>query len=346
MHIEKGIYTLGVQLPLDCGELLAAPQVAFETYGNPQAKRAIALIHGFSTSHRVAEPLEGEPLPFALDGFLQGVIGPGQPFDTSDTLILSLGLLGAPFGSSSPISANPEHGAMWGPAFFPVTADDMARAASACARALGVKRLEAVVGWDLGGIVALQMGSLFPEFVKRVAMLGACLALPDATRRTLFEFRGALEADRAWQGGWYGPGEEPRAPFQKGRLAHLRLLHGPNGLERREGDLFAVEKALTAEAAHFIANHDARAYAALCEAWGRVDLYERLPQHRLQVLVGASATDLLCPPERVRDAHHRLHAAGCQASYFEIQTGFGHRAFELEPTKWASRVRSFIDDGS
>ncbi len=56
-----------------------------------------------------------------------------------------------------------------------------------------------------------------------------------------------------------------------------------------------------------------------------------------------SRTDVLFPPKLAPDVMARLHAAGVDATYVEIDSDFGHLASGADCAKWAPALRSFLD---
>ena len=337
------VFPLPAALPLECDDLLIAPTAAYETYGEPRPDAAILLLHGVAQSHRAAaETLVDAQEAYAPHGWFSGGLGHGKPLDCDSTWFISVGLLGSPWGSTSPISPHPEFGDAYGPDFPSVTATDMARAAAAVCRGLGVKRLVGAFGVGLGGMVALRLASLFPEFVGSVAALGTTASLPDAHRRRMASVRQMLDADRAYRHGYYEAESPPAAAVQRVRLAMLRELYPRDFLARRHGDLFEAERALEAEAASFARQFDANCYATLCEAHARADLYESLGRIKARTLLLTASTDTLAPPERARDTYHRLTAAGAPARYYELQSDAGHRAYDVESARVGQVLREFF----
>ena len=337
------IFFLPAALPLECDELMLAPMVAFETYGEKRPDAAVLLLHGVTHSHCAAsgEP-PGPDLPYSPDAWFANAVGPGKPIDTDTFWVISCGLLGSPWGSSSPVSPNPETGSPYSVDFPPITATDMARAAGGLCRSLGVTRLAGVVGHGFGGMVALRLASLFPETVASVTTLGTTASLPDSLRRKLASVRQQLDADRAFKHGQYTTQAPPEAAMQRVRLGLLRELYPRDYLARIHGDLFAAERALDSEATEFSWVFDANCYAALCDAHARTDLYESLGRIKARTLVLTASTDVLAPPERARDTYHRLTASGVQARYYELQSDAGHRAYELEAAKVGMVIRDFL----
>ncbi|NPC81722.1 alpha/beta hydrolase, partial [Pyxidicoccus fallax] len=139
-----GTHLFSVPLPLEEGELLGNPQVAWETYGEPSDGKAVVVLHDLSHSHRALGPVEDGA--YQPSGWARALIGPGLALDPDSTPVVVPGLLGSPFGTTSPASLDPATGERWGLTLPPLTVLDMARGVSAMLRALGLKRVRALVG--------------------------------------------------------------------------------------------------------------------------------------------------------------------------------------------------------
>ena len=85
------------------------------------------------------------------------LIGPGRALDTERVGVLCANLLGGRYGTTGPTSPDPRTGRPYGAAFPAVSTRDQARAQWRLLDALGIDRLELVVGGSLGGMVALEV---------------------------------------------------------------------------------------------------------------------------------------------------------------------------------------------
>src|SRR5437868_1575355 len=87
-------------LSLDCGVTLAPVDVAYETYGELNAKRnnAILVLHAFSgDAHAAGDSSEtGQP------GWWDNMIGPGKAFDTDQYFVICTNVIGGCRGTTGP----------------------------------------------------------------------------------------------------------------------------------------------------------------------------------------------------------------------------------------------------
>src|SRR3984957_19912600 len=141
-------------ITLDCGSTLGPVDVAYETYGELNARKnnAILVLHAFTGD---AHPAGTDKIPGAA-GWGDRMIGPGKGFDTDKYFVICSNILGGCRGTSGPGSANPETGCPYAMAFPPVTIPDRVRLQKMLVDHLGIERLLAVAGGSMGAMQALQ----------------------------------------------------------------------------------------------------------------------------------------------------------------------------------------------
>ncbi len=322
------------------GGLLGGVQVAYELYGEPSGEKSVVLLHDLTSSHRALGPVEAEA--YRPSGWGTQLVGPGKALDPASVPIICPNLLGSPFGSTSALTVNPETGEPLGAELAEVSILDMARAVSALLRALGVRRVRALVGVGLGGMVALRLAALFPELAQGVVAIGAAHSLPETLRERMGLTRQVLWMDPEYRGGRYALDRPPRRTLRKQRLEYLRLLHGRESLAGHFPSPEAAERFLTEEAEAFADRFDANAWALLCATYVAADLSEVLEQVRANVLLLAGTSDVLAPPSRVRDLYHRLSASGCKAHYHELTGTSDHATLLSDAERLHGPLRDFL----
>jgi len=335
-----GTHLLTVPLPLEEGGLLDGTQVAYEAYGEPSGENSVVLLHDVAQSHRALGPPEASA--YQPSGWGRELIGEKRPLDPSSLHIISMNLLGSPFGTTSPITEDPFTGQMLGPAMPLLTTGDMARTVSALLRGMGLKRVRALVGVGLGGLVALRLAALFPDVAAGVVAIGAARTLPEALRDRVGMFHQLMWMDPEYKEGFYRHGGGPLRTMKKLRLEYLRLVYGREYLAARYRDIDVAEKTLDEDAEAFAKAFDPNAWILMCMAYSGCDLTEYLPKVQAKVLLIAGASDVLAPPARVRETYHLLSAAGVQARYHEIQGASDHGALLTETRRINGPVRDFL----
>ncbi|HJU54232.1 MAG TPA: homoserine O-acetyltransferase [Pyrinomonadaceae bacterium] len=323
---------------LDGGGSLRPVTLRYALYGelNEARDNAILVCHALSGSARVAD-------------WWPELLGEGKPFDAARYCVIGTNVLGSCYGSTGPLSQDPQRsGEAYGADFPVVSIADMVRAQARLVEHLGVTRLHTVTGGSIGGMQALRWAVDFPERVERCVAIGAAplnamgLALNHLQRR-------AIMSDPAWRGGRYNTDEQPVAGLAQARAIAMctyksaglfasRFERRPdrsgedphNSLDGR----FDVAGYLDYQGQIFTKRFDANSYLVISKAMDNFDLargYETeeaaLKRVCASLLLVGISSDWLFPAEDVRALAARARAAGADAVYRELQSSHGHDGF-------------------
>ena len=356
-------FPAGQGLRLDSGARLEALDVAYQTYGRLNATKtnAVLVCHALTMDQHAAgtNPTTGKP------GWWSRVVGPGLPLDPKRYFIVCANVVGGCMGSTGPASINPATGDPYGLAFPVITIADMVRAQAMLIAALGIETLFAVVGGSMGGMQVLQWAADYPEKLFSAVCIGA--APRHSAQNIAFHEVGrqAIMADPDWRGGAYEvAGVRPEKGLAVARMAaHITYL-SEAALQRKFGrELqrdglswgfdadFQVESYLRHQGASFVDRFDANSYLYITRA---LDYFDLAAQHEgvlakafakargVRFCVLSFSSDWLYPTAESRDIVRALNAAGCRASFAEIETDKGHDAFFLDEPQLDATLRGFF----
>ncbi|MDO5492397.1 MAG: homoserine O-acetyltransferase [Nesterenkonia sp.] len=263
----------------EAGGHLPHVEIAYETWGrlNAAGDNVVLVAHALTGDSHVATT-EADPSP----GWWEALVGPGRPVDTDRWFVVAPAMVGGCYGSTGPASADPD-GRPWGSRFPFVTIRDAVRLERRLLGALGVTRLQAVIGGSMGGARALEWAATFPEMVAGVGVF-ACGAETTAEQIAFGQAQiKAIENDPDFAGGdYYGL----RPPLQglalARRIAHItyrseqelgfrfgREKQGseePLGAAGRRTGRYQVESYLDHQATKLISRFDPNAYLVVAEA--------------------------------------------------------------------------------
>lgn len=347
------------------GDSLPGITVAYETYGRLNARKnnAILLFHALSGSQHAAgttesvEGLEGRWTDDVKKGWWELFIGPGKALDTNRYFIICANYLGGCYGSSGPASINPETGRPYGKDFPPVLSSDVVRSQAALLDHLGVQKLHAVMGASVGGLLALNFATLFPERVKIVVPVASGLRTTVLTRLTLFEQVLAIENDPHFRGGDYYDGPAPEYGLALARMiSHKTFVH-LDAIEKRAQDNVRqsddqlawykmghnVESYMLHQGKKFVSRFDANCYLRIINMWLRFDLlkdagvssykelFERSVAAGHHYLVFSIDSDFCFYPEEQAEMVQALEQAKVSNMHITVHSNKGHDSFLLEP---------------
>jgi homoserine O-acetyltransferase len=276
-------------------------RVAYRRDGPPTAS-AVLVVHALTGSADAAGDW-WEPL-----------IGPGKALDTDERQTICFNLLGSCYGTTGPREVAD---------FPPITPRDMARAQWAALDALGVERLELVVGGSLGGMVALEVALERPDAVDTVMPIAAPAAIGNLAAGWNHIQLQLLDLDRD-------------RGLELARQLAMTTYRSEVDFDTRDG----ISSYLEHQGRKLRQRFDAGSYAALAGAMNVHDIgRERgglADALRLLANAGVAVTgvgiegDILYGPRQVHALVDAARSAEVDASYREIHSDKGHDAFLVE----------------
>jgi homoserine O-acetyltransferase len=324
---------------LESGAVLPELRVAYRTWGSldAQAANAVVICHALTGSADA-------------DRWWTRMFGPGRAFDAGRDFIVCSNLLGSCYGTTGPASIDPATGRPYLGRFPAITIRDMVQVQHALVSALGVRRVQLVIGGSLGGMQVLEWGLLHPELVDALAFIAStarhsawAIGLSEAQRQTIY-------ADPRWRDGQYLPEDPPSAGLAAARMQAMLSYRSAPSFEERFGrrpqaeDLFAVESYLRYQGKQLVDRFDAAAYVALTRAMdthdvarGRGDLDQVLRSIRQPTLVVSIDSDVLYWPVEQREVARLVPGA----RFAVMDSPQGHDAFLIDVDRLSDLVAEF-----
>lgn len=325
-------FTFNEPFTLESGEVLPEVKLRASIYGrlNEDRSNAILVFHALTGSSRIRD-------------WWNGMMCNGCALDTSEFAFVCVNYLGSSYGSTS-ASTLKKRRAKNGRSELPIiTLRDIARTNFLMLEHLGIKKLHAVVGGSVGGMLALQFASDFPEVAAHCVSIAATplsamgLALNHLQRQAIKQ--NDLEMARKIAVVSY------KSPRQFGE----RFGRNPNrnGENPREsyGDRFDVGGYLDHQGDLFRDRFEIESYELITKAMDLFDLTDAdIRRIKTKVSLVGISSDWLFPANDVRELTQRFVHNGVNAAYFEIDSEDGHDAF-LSDTAETSRVLHRVLNG-
>lgn len=351
-------------LHLLSGKVLPAYELVVETYGtlNADASNAVLVCHALNASHHVAGEYVGQQ---RSTGWWDNMIGPGKPVDTNRFFVIGVNNLGSCFGSTGPMSLNPQTGKPYGADFPVVTVEDWVHTQARLADKLGIAQFAAVMGGSLGGMQALQWSLSYPQRVRHCVVVASTPKLSAQNIAFNEVARQAIVSDPDFHGGnYYAHGVVPKSGLRVARmLGHITYLSGNDMTEKFGRQLkgedytysfgvdFQVESYLRYQGDKFSEYFDANTYVLITKALDYFDPARHFDGNLPQALQPAVAdfllvsftTDWRFDPSRTREIVQALMANKRRVSYAEIDAPHGHDAFLLADARYHNVVRSYFE---
>ena len=350
---------------LKSGARLPGFELVYETYGTLNATRsnAVLVCHALSGGHHVAGIHADDPKNV---GWWDNLVGPGKPLDTNKFFVVGVNNLGGCFGSTGPLSINPETGKRYGADFPLVTVEDWVAAHARLADHLGIDIWAAVLGGSLGGMQALEWSLQFPDRIRHAMVIASAPKLSAQNIAFNEVARQAILSDPDFHGGHYA--EHGVVPVHGLRLArmvgHITYLSDSQmgekfGRQLRDGEHkfsydvdFEIESYLRYQGDKFAGFFDANTYLMTTKALDYFDpafdydgnLAAALARAKAKFFVASFSTDWRFAPARSREIvfallHNRRHVA-----YAEIDCDAGHDSFLLDDAHYHAVLRAYLEN--
>ena len=362
-------HALPSPLPMKRGGVLHGARVAYETWGTPSpaGDNAVLLLTGLSPdAHAASSPAD----PAA--GWWEPMLGPGKPIDTSRWFVVCVNPLGSCKGSTGPASINPANGQPYRLDFPELSIEDVADAAAAVVRGLGIERLACVIGNSMGGMTALALLLRHPGIARaHVNISGSARALPFSIAVRSLQ-REAIRLDPNWNHGQYDDASYPESGMRiarklgvityrsalewDGRFGRVRLDEALLPSDSGHGDPFAqefqVESYLEGHARRFVRRYDPNCYLYLSRSMDWFDVAEHAGGDVLAALarieleralaIGAS-TDILFPVQQQEEIAIGLAGGGAHTQFVGLDSPQGHDAFLVDYERVGPALRQVLD---
>lgn len=356
------------------GESLPGITVAYETYGtlNARASNAVLLFHGLTASQHAAGFNPEVPGVGALwtteckTGWWDKFIGPGKALDTNKFFVVCANFLGGCYGTSGPTSIDPTTGKPYGSKFPTVWIPDIVDSQMLLLDHLGIRKLHAVVGASLGGMMCLSLATRYPDRVGIVVPVATGLRTTPLHRVHNFEQIVAIVRDPNFRGGDYYDGPPPLDGLGLARMIGHKTFISLHTLdERARGDVETsdlswyrlsnpVESYMNYQAAKFVKRFDANTYLRLMDAWQRYDLIGdmgagSLPEvfancRHQTYMVFSINSDVCFYPEEQDHIIQVLKIAKVPNLHITVHSDKGHDAFLLEPSAFTPHLVYTLGD--
>lgn len=187
MQPDKKVFKYPYTFPLESGNKLSGFELAYSTYGerNEKDDNIVWICHA----------LTGNSLP---SEWWDGLVGPGKYIDPSRHFIVCANILGSAYGSTAPLSINPETNEPYYQDFPTLTVRDVVGALELLRQELEIKKITLCIGGSLGGQQALEWGIQFPDVIEDLILI-ACNAVHSPWGVAFNESqRMAIAADGTW----------------------------------------------------------------------------------------------------------------------------------------------------
>lgn len=335
---SDSIFHFASEFELESGGILPGFQLKYTTLGqlNKERSNVIWICHALTGSSDFTD-------------WWKDLFTEGTPYDPRDYFIICANALGGCYGSTGPLSINPQTGKPFYHAFPPITNRDIVKSFDLLRQHLGISKIHTLLGGSLGGQQVLEWAIQQPDVFDRIIPIATNafhspwgIAFNEAQRM-------AIEADTSWKE------EDARAGIEG-----LKAARAMGMISFRTYDTFlqtqsekTLDKTDDYRAASYqryqgqkLANRfNAFTYWVLTKAMdshhvgrGRTSAEAALKKIKAKTLVIGIDSDLLFP---VREQEYLAkYIPG--ATWDTLSSLHGHDGFLVEFDQFKSTVRKFL----
>lgn len=320
---------------LESGTTLPQITIGYHAYGQPNGDESnvVWVCHALTAS---SDPLD----------WWSGLFGPDDLFNPETHYIICANILGSCYGSTGPLSVNPETGAPYYHTFPLLTVKDLVKAHQWLAEYLGLSRIPLLIGGSLGGQQVLEWAIQQPRFIQQLAVV-ACNAWHSPWGVAFNETqRMAIEADQTWLE------SQPNAGLEGMRTAramallsyrHYRTYHySQEEPDNGTTDHFRAASYQQYQGTKLAKRFNAFSYWYLSKAMdthnvgrGRQSVEAALAQIQARSLIMGIQSDMLFPIQEQAYLARLIR----DAEVVGLDSAYGHDGFLLETTQLGDAIR-------
>lgn len=334
-------YKYDKEFELESGVKLPSLTIAYDTYGvrNEDSSNVIWVCHALTANSDVAD-------------WWPHTVEEGCFLDPDKYFTVCANFLGSHYGTTGPLSENPETGEPWYGDFPRITVRDMVRAHQLLAGYLGIKRVKLLIGSSIGGFQCLEWSVMQPDFAERAAFIATTPRTKPWASAFNESQRMAIQSDPTFG--------ERNAEAGLDGLAIARsiaLLSYRGGMaydktqEDADPDEASFERRVHSyqryQGEKLRRRFNAYSYIRLSQAVdshnlgrGRGKVEDVLKQIKAKSLVVAITSDILFPPSD----HQILIDNIPDVEYHLIDSDFGHDGFLVEHKQLNDIILNFLGE--
>ncbi|HMO63108.1 MAG TPA: homoserine O-acetyltransferase [Ferruginibacter sp.] len=326
--------------PLENGAVLPELNIAYTTYGkmNAEGSNVVWVCHALTANSDAAD-------------WWNGVVGGGHVIDPAKHFIVCANILGSCYGTTGPLSINPETQKPYYNSFPMVTIRDMVQAHALLRRHLGINKIYLLMGGSMGGYQAMEWCLAEPEAIDNLLLLATSATESAWGIATHTAQRLCIEADCTWQ----QPTAEAGAKGLKAARAIGMLTYRNYDIMVQKQSDPDSEKLDNYKAATYI-NYQGDKLVARFNAYSYWLLTKSMDSHHIargrggecpavlnkikqQTLIIGISSDILCPVFEQKFLAKNIPVA----KYVEIGSDYGHDGFMVESAAISGHLQEWLD---
>ena len=338
--VTNKVFHYKEKFQLESGNHLPELQLLYTTYGklNADKSNVIWICHAFSGNSDFTE-------------WWSGLFGEGRLYDPNKHFVICVNMPGGCYGSTGPLSENPETGSPYYHDFPVLTNKDMVKSYDLVREHLKIDRIHTITGCSMGGQHAVEWAVWKPELFDHLVAIGTnakhspwAIAFNESQRM-------AIEADQTWKENHDNAGMEG---MKAARAVGLLSYRNYNCYEAKQHEIsdevldnFKASSYQNYQGEKMKKRFNAFSYWIISKAMdsqnvgrGRGGIEKALKRIKAKSLFLGIESDILFPV--VEQKYLAEHVEG--AIYDHIDSVYGHDGFLLEFEKLTTTINRFYQN--
>jgi homoserine O-acetyltransferase len=332
------IYKHPEEFVLESGKKIKGLEIGFHTYGrlNKSRDNVVWVCHALTANSDVFD-------------WWQGFFGEGNFFNPDEHFIVCANILGSPYGTSNPLSHNPDTNEPYYLSFPQFTIRDVVKAHQILADNLGIDHIHILIGGSLGGQQALEWSIDQPERIKNLILIATNakhspwgIAFNESQRL-------AITSDRTFYANTPKGGAKGLKAARSFALLSYRNYKTYSLTQQEENadvtDNFKASSYQSYQGEKLVNRFNAYSYWYLTKVMdshdagrGRKDVEKALSTIKAKTLVVGIRSDVLFPVEEQQYLFQHIP----KAAFAELDSFYGHDGFLIETEALTNIVTSFF----
>jgi len=336
MTVNKHFFTYRNTLKLENGDTLASLDIVYHTYGKPneQKNNVVWFCHALTANSDVAD-------------WWDSLVGEGKTYDPAKHFIVCANIIGSCYGSSGPLTINPETQKPYYSSFPTVTIRDMVNAHIILRKHLGIEKINTIIGGSMGGYQALEWVVSEPAIFDKLVLVATGakesawgIAIHTAQRL-------AIETDLTWKDLNQQAGAQGlKAARAIGMLTYrnYEAFVKTQTDDEHKLDNFKASSYINYQGEKLVKRFNAYSYWTLTKAMdshniarGRGEIRSVLNSIQTKTLIIGISSDFLCPPAEQKFMAQHIP----NSTYVEIDSPYGHDGFLIEGKLIGEAIEKF-----
>jgi homoserine O-acetyltransferase len=322
---------------LESGEVISSPVFAYHTFGklNKDKSNVVWVCHAFTANSDVFS-------------WWDGLFGNNCLFNPGEHFIVCANILGSCYGTTGPLSINPQSNRPYYHTFPNITIRDLVNAHIILKRHLGINNINTLIGGSMGGQQALEWAIIEPNNIQNLLLIATNvrhspwgIAFNEAQRMAI-KADGSIteESEKAGIAGM----KAARAIAMMSYRNYLTFSQTQNDQEGRNLVLPKAAAYQQYQGEKLATRFNAFSYITLSKTMDSHDITrnranpaEVLTAIKANTLIMSISNDILFPPEE----QLLLAQLIPNATYKSINSIYGHDGFLIETAAITKEILAF-----